>query len=358
MKWKTAVVVSAAAGSFLTTVVANGSSAAAAPSCVEADVAVPTAHADWTVHGTLCQPAGEQPDAVLVLVPGTTYTGSYWDVPIEPETFSFRTAMNRAGYATFTMDRIGSGRSTIPPSTSVTAQRQAGSVHDVVQALRNGDIGASPFGKVVLGGHSLGSAVATYEAAIYQDVDGVLLTGFSHHLNLVNLGVLFTPGVGTQPAPLDPALEDRGYDLGYVTTLPTGRSLLYGPDDVPANVRAWDEATKDATSLTEIATALPTAVPLPALPVVSPATDIPSSQSITVDVLLVNGQKDKLMCHPLIPNCASSESLRSTEQPFFPNAASFDAALVAGSGHDINLSVHSPDYHQIVLDWLDRTVRA
>jgi pimeloyl-ACP methyl ester carboxylesterase len=328
----------------------------AAPVCDDADVAVSSLGVKYSIHGTLCVPAGTASGAVVVLVPGTTYTKQYWDVPIEPETYSFRLAMNRAGHATFALDRLGSGRSSIPPSAAVTGIAQADTLHGVVQALRTGQVGAHHFGTVVLGGHSLGSADAVYGAASHGDVDGLLLTGFSHNLNARNVAVRFTPGVGMQPAMLDPAFRGDGYDPGYITTLPRGRRLLYGPDDVTPELQRWDEATKNVTSTVEVASAFPSATPVPALPVLSPVADLPPSQSIEADVFLVNGGHDNIVCSPVVPNCESSSSLLSTERPFFPNARTLQASLIRGAGHDLNLSIHSPEYLRTVLDWVEHTV--
>jgi alpha-beta hydrolase superfamily lysophospholipase len=330
----------------------------AAPVCADADVPVSSLGMNYSIHGTLCAPAGKASGAVMVLVPGTTYTKQYWDVPIEPETYNFRQAMNRAGHATFALDRLGSGSSSIPPSIAVTGIAEADTLHGVVQALRTGRVGGHRFGTVVLGGHSLGSADALYEAAWHRDVDGLLLTGFSHNLHAPNVAVLFTPGVGMQPAMLDPAFRDDGYDPGYITTLPRGRKLLYGPDDVPPELQQWDEATKNVTSMTEVASAFLSATPVPALPVLSPVTDLPPSQAIEADVFLVNGEHDNIVCSPVVPNCESSSSLLSTERPYFPNARTLQASLIQGAGHDLSLSVHSPEYQQVVLDWIESTVLA
>jgi len=140
--------------------------------------------------------------------------------------------------------------------------------------------------------------------------------------------------------------------------LPRGRRLLNGPDDVTPDLQQWDEATKNVTSTAEVASAFPSATPVPALPVVSPATDLPSSKSIEADVFLVNGVYDNIVCSPVVPNCENSSSLLSTERPYYPNARTLQASLIRGAGHDLCLSVHSYEYQQAVLDWLERTVLA
>ena len=152
-----------------------------------------------TVSGTLCAP----PDAntVQVLVPGGFYNRGYWDISVTPERRSFRRAMNNAGYATLAVDRLGTGRSSKPPSLLLTALTQADAVHQVIQSLRTGGQGPR-YGRVIVGGHSLGSAISIIEAAVYRDVDGVLVTSMAHHLNLLGLVPIFATFV--------PAVRPRG----------------------------------------------------------------------------------------------------------------------------------------------------
>jgi hypothetical protein len=56
-----------------------------------------------------------------VLIPGGTYNSSYCDIGFLVEGHSFRQAMNKAGYASFALDRLGTGKSVKPLSTLVTA---------------------------------------------------------------------------------------------------------------------------------------------------------------------------------------------------------------------------------------------
>lgn len=64
-------------------------------------------------------------------------------------------------YATLAVDRLGAGHSSTPPSALLTAITQANAVRQVIQTLR------PRFSRIVLGGHSLGSAIAVVEAATY-----------------------------------------------------------------------------------------------------------------------------------------------------------------------------------------------
>ena len=77
-------------------------------------------------------------------------------------------------------------------------------------------------------GHSLGSGIATVEAATFNDVDGLILTGFLH---------TFAPAIGAVPAALYPARDDprfagRNLPVDYLTTQPGTRGwpVLLRPD--------------------------------------------------------------------------------------------------------------------------------
>ncbi|MGW5382261.1 alpha/beta hydrolase [Nocardia sp. NPDC003963] len=289
--------------------------------------------AGGTVATTLCTPAGDHADTVMVLMPGSNYNSTYWDFPHAPETYNFRRAMNAAGYATLVVDRLGTGASTRPVSTGVTATGDAQALHEMVGALRAGPPGARPFGTVVTGGHSLSSGVAVLEATEHHDVDGVLLTGYSHGLNVAGaLGI-----VGTyQPAEQDAAFTGRGYDTGYLTTRPgTRASSFHSPATSDPEVLAVDEATKDVFAATEYPDGLTSTLP-------------PMSTEITVPVLVVNGSDD-VLCSRV---CADTATLHAAETPHFAPAARLRAYVLPGSGHSVNLARNTADYQAAVRDWM------
>ncbi|MGH7883907.1 MAG: alpha/beta hydrolase [Candidatus Dormibacteraceae bacterium] len=313
-------------------------------SCQGAEVSVPVALLlSSTMHGTLCLPSGGQASTVMVLIPGATYNQAYWNFPYEPQIYNFRQAMNRANYATFVVDRMGTGESSKPLSALLTADLQAAAVHAVIQELRDGEIGGHRFNKVIVGGHSLGSAISILEAANYHDVDGVFLSGFSHKLNLVTIAKLF---LSFQPAPLDPDLDDPGLDVGYLTTKPgtRGEDFYYKATENPKVVDT-DEATKDVWSTLEAPDSLGFSVVLSV------------THLIKVPVLIANGGADNSICTGAgSGNCASAAAFRAQETPFFSPASCLQTYLLADSGHDVNLATDTPDYQKAAKSWADRFV--
>ncbi|MFD2797939.1 alpha/beta hydrolase [Prauserella oleivorans] len=323
-------------------------SAAAEPAprqCQEVDVPV-TINVAMPVHahGTLCTPAGAQPSTVQVLLHGATYNSTYWDFPVQPERYSYVRAANERGYATFNVDRIGYGGSTKVPSATLTALAQADVAHQIVTKLRNGHIGPTAFRKVVLVGHSVGSGIAAIAASRYRDVDGLVLTGMTHHFSPTQVAQALLRDL--HPVTLDETFRSKA-DPGYLTTKPGGRErLFYAPGDADPAVIAAEEKTKDIASVTEIADAY-------AIGFTTPIT-----RAVDVPVLVAVGSHDAIFCQGLLSSpCHDSATLRAGERLYFSPDTPLEATVIHGSGHDIALSEsHSRRAHATLLDWADRSV--
>ncbi|WP_225843364.1 alpha/beta hydrolase [Streptomyces albus] len=291
--------------------------------------------------GELCRPAGSSPDTVVTMVHGATYNHNYWDFPYQPDKYSFRKMLNGAGYATFVVDRLGTGNSTVPPSSELNLTVEARQMHEVVQGLRTGRIGGTGFGKVVLAGYSLGSAVTSIEASTFHDVDAVLITALGHYNNPAGTQAIIDNGLSPND---DPVLKDRHhYDDGYATTKPGSRKhVFYADRPMDPGVLATDELTKDANVFTEAADPL----------VIDPAV----SRAIDVPVMFALGDRDPLMCGDGYEDCSSQAALRAQEAPFWTSAPSFDVILVEDAGHGLNLVPNTRVYQDASRDWLDRVV--
>ena len=98
----------------------------------------------------------------------------------------------------------------------------------------------------------LGSVLGLQEAGTWPgDPSRLVLTGLLH---------VMTSGQATSaddqyPADMDPRFAGRGYDPGYLTSLPGTRGSLYYYRASPA-VIGYDEAHKDVVSATEFGTAV------------------------------------------------------------------------------------------------------
>jgi pimeloyl-ACP methyl ester carboxylesterase len=295
--------------------------------------------ADQTLWGQLCY-RGAEPATVQVLVPGATYNHLYWNFPYGNGYYSYVDAATAVGYATFDVDRVGTGNSSHPPSGDLDLYAGAVALHDAVTALRSGAVDGHAFSHVVMVGHSIGSYEAWIEAATYHDVNAVIATGALHALS---------PNIGTIESELYPAADDpkfaaSGLDTGYLTSIPGARaSLFYEPATTDPNVVAADEANKDTVTVPELVSATEI--------VGLPAQQQPTYQ-ITVPALSVVGEDDALFCAAVtVYNCAKPASVQSYESQFFTAAAHLKVVVIPDTGHDLALSTTAPVTDAVMVAW-------
>jgi pimeloyl-ACP methyl ester carboxylesterase len=296
----------------------------------------------YHVVGWLCYTGSlDQYQLVQLLVHGATYDHSYWDFPYQPGTYSYVKAMAKAGYATFNFDRIGNGESDHPLPELVTIQANAYVVHQLVRSLKTGSIEGHVFHKVLLAGHSVGSAISVAEAATYADVDGVLLTGFLH---FVDPAVLLTLAADVYPAKLDPLFRNISLITpGYLTTKPNTRGrLFYYTPNADANVIATDEATKATITDAEFATFFSISNSM-------------VSRRIQVPVLVAVGQYDSIFCLGTF-SCTNTDTVKTYELPYYAPQAQLQVIVIPNAGHDLNLQINAPtDWYPQAIQWMHST---
>lgn len=341
-----------AAGGLAVALLASGGTALAAAAgpaglfalnCSDYTLAVRIADpgpADQTLWGQLCYRGDHEPGTVQLLVHGATYNHLYWNFPYGDGYYSYVDAATAAGYATFDVDQIGAGNSSHPLSSDLTVYADAVALHDAVTALRTGTVDGHPFQRVIIVGHSLGSAEAWIEAGTYHDVAAVIITGALHALSPAGLGAL---EAAVYPAADDPKFAGSGLDPGYLTTLPgTRESVFYDPATADPAVVAADEANKDTVTGTELAGAAILG---------EPPTEQPSYQ-ISVPVLAVVGEDDSLFCAGVTAyNCANPASVQAFEAQYYSPAAHLKVVVIPGTGHDLALSTTAPITDAVMLAW-------
>jgi pimeloyl-ACP methyl ester carboxylesterase len=305
---------------------------------VQLDESVPDT---FSIVGELCRPAQGRARTLQILLHGASFNRHYWDFPLRPRRYSYVRHANAAGFATLSVDRLGTGDSDRPPPELVTVHASASTVHQMVSAIRSGDHhdddgrGLS-FDKIVLVGNSFGSNIAWTEAGIYGDVDGLILTAISHDPN--------PPGAPlTQlyayPANLDPKFAGLGLPDGYITTLPGRRAEMFFhlPGTAPA-VLPIDEELKDT---------------LPVGMLFDQFTTYGLTQNIHVPVLNVVGDFDTLSCQ--LPSCTESGSIAG-EGSNYPADACYTQVIVPNSGHALNLHRNGPRWYRRAQRWVDRVI--
>jgi pimeloyl-ACP methyl ester carboxylesterase len=340
-RWMAASVAAAAA---LVVTVAGGTALAAVTSqaatvCRNVAVPVTVAGQAGSIAGTLCAPPHAK--TLQLLVSGWTYNRGYFDVAVDPQTYSYARAANGAGYATLAIDRLGAGASLHPLSLFSTVEADIRTVHEVVQAARKGAFGV-PYDRVVSVGHSLGSIVAQGEAGIYGDVDALITTGFSSAINYANAYVEIAGR--DHPAVSDPKFADSGLDPLFWTSQPGTRKLFTNTENTDPRLHAYDEsALKDTDNLIEGVT-------------LASYSATNAIAKVRVPVLVVTGTKDPFFCGLNSADCTSSATLLQHEKEFYSGAV--EAYAVPNTGHDIELERTAPLAHQRMLRFADATVGA
>lgn len=302
------------------------------------------------VHGELCmsddslaQAKSGNPPAVLMLVHGITYGTYYWDFPYQPEKYSTVNYLDKAGFATFNIDRVGDGASGHPLSPLVNAQSQAEVDHQLVQELKNGHVGGIPFGHVGLVGHSYGTVINWIESAMYNDTDIDIGTGYSDRVDPLTAGAFIAEST---PAALSPLESNQPWsiDPGYLQPLSTARDLpqLYNAADVDPQVEKEDAALANTVTVGEVAT-------------FAEREYDGTHKNIHIPTFDIQGEYDIMTCGTNAEECATNAT--TTDNPVtlekaakrftdwqggaFSSQACFRAAVVPDAAHNVSLALNA-----------------
>ena len=295
----------------------------------------------FQVVGTLCSQGPAAGKTVQLLLHGSTYARYYWDFPYQADHYSYVRSATKRGYATFNLDRIGNGASDHPDGNLVDIGANAFVVHQVVQALRAGNVASQRFEKVIVVGHSMGSLTTVkYAGSFPGEADGIILTGFLHDVNFDFVNSVLLPAF--YPATLDPKFAGQFPNFDYLTTVPGTRGALYYLPNTDPQVLALDESLKQTTSIGELNTG-------PAI-----AFD-PISLQIQGPVQVVIGEFEPIFCGNHV-NCSDKAAVQNYEKSFYSAAACVQTAVIKAAGHDLNLQTNADAAYSQMLSWADRNV--
>lgn len=317
---------------------------------VRVPVEIPGLTARGQITGDYCVPLFSNGD-VLLMVAGGTENAAYWNMPGLGSDSLVKTAASD-GYASFAIDRLGTGRSTIPSSsTFVTYAAEVSTVAQVANALHHDPaLFGRRWSQVTGVGHSLGSGTLAGVAAHYPtDFNALIITGY---------GAAVTPQTAQLNALYQVPAETvwstyAGLDTGYLTVLPDSLAVsgyFYAPDTTHAALSAA-AAHEGLVAKTELLT--------------RPQGAAAEAQGalIKVPVLVVVGQYDRHYCEDNPINeppsigaaCADQRAFNSYEASLFSNAC-LATSLIAGSGHAIQEEKVAPSADKLYLNWLHLTV--
>ncbi|MCX3060318.1 alpha/beta hydrolase [Streptomyces beihaiensis] len=299
---------------------------------------VPAGEDTWHIAAELLVPEGGA-DTVQVLLPGLTYDRRYWTVPGD---YDYSAHMVRAGYAVLLLDRLGTGASSRPHGDDVNLDSHVEVVHHIVSQLRSGAVGGRAFSRVAVVGHSYGSGIALVEAARYQDVDALVITGMLHtttsfYEKVDRVHDFFHP-VGE-----DPLLAELGAPAEYLTQRPGRRAkMLEYAGGIDPDLSAHNERIKSTATWGE-GNSLPETY------------RSEYSRAVSVPVLIVVGEHDALFSSADVGFAATSDSVRAFEKGYYAPGADLEAHVIAGCGHSLTIHRTAADCYALTRDWLDRT---
>lgn len=240
-----------------------------------------------------------------VALHGGNYNHTYWDLPsFNGHPYAYARFMARRHYAVLALDLLGTGESSKPDADFLALQDMGSSIHQVLSGLRNGD---NPFGatfdKLVLVGHSMGTALATHVQGTYNDADA-----------MVNTGLVFVP----HERPLDPALVMEVAQRNPYFKLPpeVRQSLFYHPPGTDPDVLAHDARLDDV---------IPRGYVFSLFPFLDKP-EVTRVDQVTSPVLVQLGEFDAL----------APGALASQEAAVWKRASSVTVQVLPGTGHAFN----------------------
>jgi pimeloyl-ACP methyl ester carboxylesterase len=287
----------------------------------------------WYVAAWLTVPRSPTRSELQILVHGAGGDHRYWDWPVQPDDYSYVSWAAARGIATLNLDRVGSGYSSHPRGAANTIAAQAAGLSQIVGAAKRGLAGTPPFRRVILVGHSLGSLICGYEAAVHADVDAAVLTGYlptdGRPENEDRLLAAFVPATAAFP-------HLRGLiDADYLVAHPRSREPLmyHSPQADPAIIEI-DEQMKGTTTTGELR---------------GTSSAGPTIRGAGVPVLVVAGQYDALLIDSTLgdQNCFDSVARVEAVSP-----SNFEFEVVADTGHNLNLHRNAHESYEIVNRWL------
>lgn len=317
------------------------------------DLQLAPVNGTYNLAGLYCEPevtVTERQNTIQLLVHGITYDHTYWSgggLPgYDGDKYSWIAYASKLGYPTLSIDRLGCGASDHPdPVTVVQNPVQVEMYHEVIQALRKGDIGGRSFNKVVYVGHSYGSVMGNTLSAKYPTaVDALILTGYSRFLKPSVPGVIITPAL--RPAAL---VASRFSDLalGYLAmSSEDGRDQLLFTSDQSE----WDSGLSDYDFVRQGTVTVGEAIS--SLFINDVATDY------TNPVLVLTGHKDQIFCGLSLPslgeaNCGEGDSnYMAQTASLYPNAK-YTWKDIPDAGHCLNFMYNADISFKAAHDFLE-----
>ncbi|KAJ4286482.1 hypothetical protein N0V90_013182 [Kalmusia sp. IMI 367209] len=281
----------------------------------------------FSIFSKLCVPndvaKASKLSSIQFLTHGGTTDYNYWDFSAG---YSYVDAAAEQGYATFSYDRLGTGKSEHPdPKQVVQAPLQVDLGHFLIEKIKTATVGGIRFTSVVGVGHSLGSAITQGIAAKYpSDFSALTLTGHSQGSEGGTIGFAAAALQIANTLPDRPEL--KSLPNAYFSLGPAPQTLQFAFFYYPffnTTLFTQEFNTRQTNAIGETLT-------LGSL--YAPAT------AYTKPVLVLNGLQDYFYCQG---NCLAggSDTTLAALNALFPNRdqTKSKAVNIGDLGHNINL---------------------
>lgn len=258
----------------------------------------------------------------------------FWRFPSAGQDYA--RALAERGHASIVVDRLGYDGSSLPPGTATCLGSQADVANQMIGQLRTGSYAltgapAVSFGRVAVGGHSAGGAIAELAAHSFRSLDALVLFAYADsNFTARSIQEANEQGLvcatGGEPAE---AGGPGGYAF-FAQTADEWKSFMFATAppqvaDAAAAIRNRDPCG-DTASLTPAVIANNAGVP-----------------EVEVPVLLLYGTADAIYEQP-----AAGEQ----QEQLFSGSSDVTLRFFEGAGHALTLESSAPQLHEAVSSWL------
>lgn len=273
---------------------------------------------------------------------GSTYTKAYWNRGSwgygHPK-YSWTQAMNRNGYATLAVDKLGNGNSSHPdPVYDVQLPLQMEAMHTLITQIKAGQAGIPSYSEIIFVAHSSGSIIGATLAEVHpDDVDAVVLTGYPAG-GANNKGGI--PSYHLLPAAYNPRFpKDLNYGYLLMNSEFNRTSAFYYAGHYNPKIPHLDYLTEGPQPLGEGFNLGPQMQP-----------------AFKGKVLVITGQKDPAICgFTPVDQCPYNDTRILGVDKAFSSNTGFDFYMPP-TGHDLNWHYSAPQTYEIVVEKLGKLI--
>ncbi|KAL2835380.1 Alpha/Beta hydrolase protein [Aspergillus pseudoustus] len=305
----------------------------------------------FTINAQLCVPteSAEKMGTLQIATHGFAFDKTYWDSEVEPEKYSYVDAALNAGYSILTYDRLGVGKSSKPDAYEVVqGPVQLEILKEITLLARSGalaksasnkqhDVDIPEFNKIILVGHSLGSAVTIGVLSQYGEmIDGAVSTGL---ITYGKLGQTGQQAFGLEHARShdERRFHDRGSGYLVQATESNVQQIFFKKGYFDPKLLTYGERIKETGTVGEF-------LSLGAV-LANPAPNYKGP------LLFALAEYDFGVC---AGNCTGSYDLDAIKSDMFPSASNVEVHIQDGSGHALTMHRNATGHYRAIFNYLAR----